>query len=114
MFRFAASAALVLSLALVTTRTQPLPAEGSATAGPFDDLHFRNIGPAAAGGRIHDIQIDPKNPAILYVAAATGGIWKSANKGVTWKPIFENQPDNTFGALAIFERDPNVVWAGTG
>jgi photosystem II stability/assembly factor-like uncharacterized protein len=81
---------------------------------PFDALHFRDIGPAATGGRIHDIQIDPSNPAVLYVAAATGGIWKSSNKGVTWKPVFENQPDNTFGALAIFERDPKIVWAGTG
>jgi len=82
--------------------------------GPFDALHFRDIGPAATGGRIHDIQIDPKDPAVLYVAAATGGIWKSTNKGVTWKDIFGSQPDNTFGALAIFERDSKIIWAGSG
>jgi photosystem II stability/assembly factor-like uncharacterized protein len=82
--------------------------------GPFDALHFRDIGPAASGGRIHDIQIDPKNPAVLYVAAASGGIWKSTNKGLTWKSIFDGQPDNTFGALAIFEHDPKIIWAGTG
>src|SRR5262245_18533871 len=81
---------------------------------PFDALHFRDIGPAATGGRMHDLQIDPSNPAVLYVAAATGGIWKSSNKGVTWKPIFDGQPDNTFGALAIFEGDPKIIWAGTG
>ncbi|MBI3262806.1 MAG: hypothetical protein HYZ58_06610 [Acidobacteria bacterium] len=81
---------------------------------PFDALHFRGIGPAATGGRIHDLQIDPKNPAILYVGAATGGIWKSTNKGVTWKDVFGNQPDNTFGALAIFEGDSKIIWAGTG
>jgi photosystem II stability/assembly factor-like uncharacterized protein len=81
---------------------------------PFDSLRFRDIGPAASGGRIHDLQIDPKDPAVLYVAAATGGIWKSTNKGVTWKPIFEHQPDNTFGALAIHPRDSNIIWAGTG
>src|SRR6266571_7812080 len=81
---------------------------------PFDDLHFRGIGPAATGGRIHDLQIDPKNPAVLYVGAATGGIWKSTNKGVSWKDIFGRQPDNTFGALAIFQRDSNIIWAGTG
>jgi photosystem II stability/assembly factor-like uncharacterized protein len=80
----------------------------------FDGLRFRDIGPAASGGRIHDLQIDPKDPAVLYVAAATGGIWKSTNKGVTWKPIFEHQPDNTFGALAIHPRDSNIIWAGTG
>jgi photosystem II stability/assembly factor-like uncharacterized protein len=66
------------------------------------------------GGRMHDIQIDPTNPAILYVATASGGIWKSTNKGTTWKDIFVQQPDNTFGALAIFEADPNIIWAGTG
>src|SRR5215471_2469853 len=79
---------------------------------PFDALHFRDIGPAATGGRIHDIQIDPRDPAVLYVAAATGGIWKSTNKGISWKPIFEHQADNTFGALAIYPRDSNIIWAG--
>ncbi|HEY6211121.1 MAG TPA: hypothetical protein VIW45_02500, partial [Vicinamibacterales bacterium] len=88
--------------------------DASPVRGPFDDLHFRGIGPAATGGRIHDLQIDPKNPAVLYVGAATGGIWKSTNKGVTWKPIFEQQADNTFGALAIFPADTNIIWAGTG
>jgi photosystem II stability/assembly factor-like uncharacterized protein len=82
--------------------------------GPFDALHFRDVGPAASGGRIHELQIDPTNPAILYAGAASGGIWKSVNKGLTWKPVFEKQNDNTFGALAIFARDPNIVWAGTG
>ncbi|HEX9368426.1 MAG TPA: hypothetical protein VF921_17475, partial [Vicinamibacterales bacterium] len=82
--------------------------------GPFDGLHFRDIGPAASGGRIHDLQIDPKNPAILYIGAAGGGIWKSTNKGVTWKDVFGRQSDNTFGALAIFARDSKIVWAGSG
>jgi photosystem II stability/assembly factor-like uncharacterized protein len=81
---------------------------------PFDSLRFRDIGPAATGGRIHDLQIDPKDPAVLYVGAATGGIWKSTNKGVTWKDIFGTQPDNTFGALAIFAGDSRIIWAGTG
>ena len=95
--------------ALLSSRTA---AQGVSS--PFDALHFRDIGPAATGGRIHDLQIDPKNPAILYVGAATGGIWKSTNKGVTWKDIFGKQPDNTFGALAIFAGDSKIIWAGTG
>src|SRR5262245_51868364 len=92
----------------------PMQAQTPKTVGPFDDLHFRGIGPAATGGRIHDLQIDPKNPAVLYVGAATGGIWKSTNNGVTWKDVFVQQPDNTFGALAIFPGDTSIVWAGTG
>ena len=47
-------------------------------------------------------------------ARRRGGIWKSTNKGVTWKDVFGKQPDNTFGALAIFEGDTKIIWAGTG
>src|SRR6187200_2248606 len=100
-------------IALVVTLA-PMQAQPTKSTGPFDDLHFRGVGPAATGGRIHDLQIDPTNPAVLYVGAATGGIWKSTNKGVTWKDIFGKQPDNTFGALAIFANDPRILWAGTG
>jgi photosystem II stability/assembly factor-like uncharacterized protein len=81
---------------------------------PFDRLHFRDIGPAVTGGRIHDVQLDPKDPAVLYIAAASGGLWKTTNKGMTWKDIFAGQPDNTFGALGIFAGDPKILWAGTG
>jgi len=91
-----------------------LLAGGAGGQSPFDSLHFRSIGPAATGGRIHDIEVDPRDPAIMYVAAATGGIWKTTNHGTFWKPIFEGQPDNTFGDIAIFAGDPNIVWAGTG
>jgi photosystem II stability/assembly factor-like uncharacterized protein len=101
--------ALAMLAAFTPVRTQGQPAHR-----PFDALHFRDLGPAASGGRIHDLQIDPKDPAVLYAAAASGGIWKSKNKGVTWKPIFDKQADNTFGALAIFERDPKIIWAGAG
>src|SRR4029453_8556833 len=103
----------VVLIALVAAFA-PIGAQTTKTAGPFDDLHFRGIGPAATGGRIHDLQIDPKNPAVLYVGAATGGIWKSTNNGVTWKDAFVQQPDNAFGALAIFSGDTSIIWAGTG
>src|SRR5947207_12916088 len=103
--------AFILVAALAAFARQP---SAQSAKSPFDDLHFRGIGPAAAGGRIHDIQIDPKNPAVLYVGAASGGIWKSTNNGVTWKDVFVQQPDNTFGALAIFPSDTNIIWAGTG
>lgn len=104
---------LLGAIALAPARAGTQPASAAARS-PFDALHFRDIGPAVTGGRIHDLQIDPSNPAVLYVAAATGGIWKSTNKGVTWKDIFAGQNDNTFGALAIFEQDPKIIWAGSG
>lgn len=81
---------------------------------PFDKLTFRSIGPAALGGRIHDIEVPSGDPSTIYIGAASGGIWKSENKGTTWTPIFDNQPVSTFGDIAIFAADNRVVWAGTG
>lgn len=80
----------------------------------FQNLRFRSIGPAVMGGRVHDIEALPRNPAVVYVATASGGLWKSVNKGTTWTPIFDDQPVSTFGDVAIAPSNPNVVWAGTG
>src|SRR6058998_379024 len=85
-----------------------------AAAAQFDSLHFRSIGPAVMGGRVHDIEALPTNPAVMYVASASGGLWKSVNKGTTWTPIFDDQPVRTFGDVAIAPSNPDVVWAGTG
>ncbi len=104
----------VLALTVLAVLAAAPSASAQPAQSPFDALHFREIGPAATGGRIHDLQIDPTNPAVLYVGTASGGIWKSANNGVTWKDIFAGQPDNTFGALAIFEGNTKIVWAGSG
>jgi len=79
--RFSTFTLLLLLLAFGDFRGTSTQAQ--AARSPFAALHFRDIGPAATGGRIHELQIDPSNPAVLYVGAATGGIWKSVNKGVT-------------------------------
>ena len=91
-----------------------LAAPASAQQSPFDSLHFRNIGPAATGGRIHDIAVDPTDPTTMYVAAATGGIWKTTNRGTFWFPIFDGMPENTFGDLAIAPSNHLVIYAGSG
>ncbi len=80
----------------------------------ISELRFRCIGPAVTGGRIHDVEALPQDPSTIYVATASGGIWKSINKGTTWKPIFDNQPVSTFGDLDIAPSDPKIIWAGTG
>ncbi|MEX2284066.1 MAG: hypothetical protein WEE89_16385 [Gemmatimonadota bacterium] len=105
-------AAYTLALTAVSTLAPSLILAQSGS--PFDGLRFREIGPAVMSGRLHDVVMDPKDPAVLYVAAASGGIWKSTNKGVTWKDVFGDQPDAAMGALAIFQADPRIVWAGTG
>jgi len=80
----------------------------------FRNLEFRTVGPAVTGGRIHDVEAIPDDPATLYVATATGGLWKTTNQGTTWRPLFDDQPVSTFGDVAIAPSDPDVVWAGTG
>ncbi len=85
-----------------------------AAQSPFDALHFRSVGPAVMGGRIQDVEVDPRDPSTIYLGAAAGGIWKTTNHGTTWAPIFDGQNDNTFGDIAIFAGDSKIVWAGTG
>ncbi|MEK7668172.1 MAG: hypothetical protein AAB409_05940 [Gemmatimonadota bacterium] len=86
----------------------------AALQDPFASLPFRSIGPAVTGGRIHEIAALPSNPAMLYVATASGGLWHSANMGTTWSPLFDDQPVSTFGSVAIAASNPSVVWVGTG
>ena len=77
-------------------------------------LRFRSIGPAVTGGRIHDIEVVPQDPSTMYVASASGGLWKTVNHGTTWTAIFDDQPVSTFGDLALAPSNANVIWAGTG
>jgi photosystem II stability/assembly factor-like uncharacterized protein len=92
-----------------------LTAQSAAiTAQQLERLAFRQPGPAVAGGRIHDVEALPDHPATVFVASASGGIWKSVNNGTTWTPVFEHHQVSTFGDLAIARSNPNVIWAGTG
>lgn len=80
----------------------------------FKNLKPRNIGPSGMSGRIVAIDAVYSNPSIIYVGAASGGIWKTENAGADWKPVFDDQPLQNIGALAIQQSNPSVVWAGTG
>ncbi len=77
-------------------------------------LKARSIGPANMSGRIAAIDGVAANPSILYVGAAAGGVWKSEDRGITWKPVFDDQPVASIGAIAINQENPSVVWVGTG
>ncbi|MFK7847210.1 MAG: WD40/YVTN/BNR-like repeat-containing protein [Rhodothermales bacterium] len=72
------------------------------------------MGPANMSGRITAIDALDANPKIIYVGAASGGVWKSENGGSAWTPVFDEQPTQNIGALAIQQDDPNVIWVGTG
>ncbi len=77
-------------------------------------LAFRSIGPGLMSGRISDLAIHPANRALWYVAAGSGGVWKTANAGTTWTPIFDGQGAYSIGCLALDPRNPDIVWLGTG
>jgi photosystem II stability/assembly factor-like uncharacterized protein len=78
------------------------------------NLKFRNLGPAAAGGRVTSVVGIPGNPNVYYVGAAAGGVFKSIDGGFTWKPIFEHEATASIGAIALAPSNPNFVWVGTG
>ena len=85
----------------------------------FDDilskkLPWRSIGPAIMGGRIDDFAVVESNPSTIYVGAATGGVWKTTNNGITWQPIFDDQGTGSIGDITIAPSNPNVIWVGTG
>ncbi len=79
-----------------------------------DGLKFRNIGPAFTSGRIADFAVNPTNHSEFYVAVASGNIWKTTNKGITFEPVFDQYGAYSIGCLAMDPNNSNVVWAGTG
>lgn len=80
---------------------------------PFDAAKYRLVGPFA-GGRVSRACGVPSDPLTYYAATASGGVWKSADGGLSWKPIFDDQPTSSIGSIAVAPSDPNVVYVGTG
>lgn len=78
------------------------------------NFRFRSIGPASMGGRIDDIAVYEKDPRIIYIGYATGGVFRSTNAGTTFEPVFEQYGTASIGDLAIDQNNPNVVYVGTG
>lgn len=110
-----ATVLLGLFLLLIGGSVSPLHAQQvPISSETLDSLSFRSVGPAVTGGRIHDIEALPEDPSTLYAATASGGLWKTTNKGTTWESIFDDKPVSTFGDVAIASSDTDVVWAGTG
>ena len=80
----------------------------------LDGLEWRCIGPANMGGRIDDFAVLEKTAHIMYVGTASGGVWKTTNNGITWKPVFDDQTTSTIGDVTVAPSQPDTVWVGTG
>lgn len=80
----------------------------------INGLELRAIGPAVMGGRIADIAVSTQDPSTWFIAVGSGGLWKTENNGISWKPVFDAQPSYSIGTVAIDPNNENVVWVGTG
>ncbi|HEX8407401.1 MAG TPA: hypothetical protein VF883_00935 [Thermoanaerobaculia bacterium] len=77
-------------------------------------MKARAIGPATMSGRVAAIDVVHSNPDVVYVGAATGGVWKSIDGALSFTPIFDDQPVAAIGAISIYQPSPDIVWVGTG
>lgn len=80
----------------------------------YSEIKLRSIGPAFCSGRIADIAIHPDDDNVWYVAVGSGGVWKTHNSGVTWKPLFDDQASYSTGCITIDPNNTNTIWLGTG
>ena len=80
----------------------------------FTGLRWREIGPFR-GGRVDAVVGDPRQPLVFYFGATGGGVWKTTDGGLSWRPLGDGQLSaGSIGAVAVAEADPNVVYVGTG
>src|SRR5947209_19512855 len=106
-------------LSSLTAATALLVSASVASAQSLDSatvagFRWRTVGPANFMGRLSDVAGIPGPSKTVFVAASGGGIWKTTNNGVTWRPVFDDKSVVAMGVLAIASSDTNIVWAGTG
>ncbi len=90
------------------------PAKDSLKDIPLTGLNFRSIGPAITGGRVVALAVNPFNHSEYFIGSGHGSLWKTADNGITFNPVFNHEGAYAIGAIAIDPTNPNVVWVGTG
>ncbi len=89
------------------------PAGVEIDSATFGALEARPLGPAVTSGRIAAIDAVADDPLTIWIGTASGGVWKSADGGITFKPVFDDHTQS-IGAVEIDPKDPKTVWVGTG
>ncbi|MBZ5583487.1 MAG: glycoside hydrolase [Acidobacteriia bacterium] len=79
----------------------------------FAEMRWRSIGPYR-GGRTRATAGVPSQPNVFYIGVCNGGVWKTTDYGRTWIPVFDDQPTNSIGAIAVSPSDPNIVYVASG
>lgn len=114
---FVLSALLILGhLSLAQKKEHPKAAETKPLieSSLLNSITMRGIGPALTSGRVVDIDVNLSNKSEYYLATAASGVWKTTNAGVTFEPIFDGEASYSTGCVTIDQRNPNVVWVGSG
>src|SRR5690242_7188614 len=103
----------LLLLTLVASSCCPSTAAQQYSPRLYQDMSWRMIGPFR-GGRTRAVAGVPSQPSVFYMGAVNGGVWRSNDYGRTWTPIFDDQPTQSIGAIAIAPSDPNIIYVGSG
>ncbi|MDH5760198.1 MAG: hypothetical protein OEZ65_11465 [Gemmatimonadota bacterium] len=114
MMRRRPAGAAVLSILMVLLGSAAPSRAQSVDPALLGAVQARNIGPAGMSGRIASIDVLASDPTVIWVGAATGGVWKSTDGGGSWTPVFDRERVSGIGAVAINQSRPDIVWVGTG
>ena len=108
----------LMQLQSQTKSTKQTETSQSKTPSTFSQivsgLSFRSVGPAVTSGRIVDLCVNPQNTSQWYIAAGSGGVWKTDNAGTTFYPIFDAQTSFSIGCITMDPSNQNTIWVGTG
>src|SRR5262245_29188534 len=111
--------AVLVSVLAATADPAETPAKPAGTAAEdgakvFAGLKARSIGPAVTSGRVMAIAVHPRDPGVIYIGSASGGVWKTVNGGASWQPIFDREGSYSIGWVTLDPGNPHVGWVGTG
>ena len=106
------AAAAVIPL-LAALATPPTLSAQSIDQRMFGEMRWRSIGPYRAG-RTRAVAGVPSQPNVFYMGVCNGGVWKTNDYGRTWRPIFDDQPTGSIGAIAVSPSDPDIVYVASG